>query len=251
MDDEIKDGNTNETEGNRTEGNGPGMLDVHAPHGKIHGMGEFFLHILTITVGLLIATQIESCMEWRHHVHLAEDARTSLRQEIVRNLADMKDAQAGEMKWREEVDNDLKTLHGIQDHPDDPDAQHASLSVNFHAIDLRDTAWRTAQTTGALAYMPYEEAQRYSEIYQSQEQFLATQERPREDTAYAIGLIARFNWNDKKKITADQAGQMAERVGQMKLHIVTGDLMLKKSIEKADAFLQGRPSKEDFTENIK
>jgi hypothetical protein len=244
MDDEVKDGK--ETEGNRSE-----MLDVHAPHSKIHGMGEFFLHILTITVGLLIATQIESCMEWRHHVHLAEDARTSLHEEIVRNLADMKDAQTGEMNWRKEVDTDLKTMRGIEDHPNDPAAQHASLAINFHAIDLRDTAWTTAQTTGALAYMPYEEAQRYSEIYRSQEQFLATQEKPREDTAYALGLIARFNWNDKNKITADQAGQMSERLGQMKLHIVTGDLMLKKSIEKADAFLQGRAAKEDFTENIK
>ena len=190
-------------------------------------------------------------MEWRHHVHLAEDARTSLHQEIVRNLADMKDARTGEMKWREEVDTDLKTLHIIQDHPDDPDAQHGNLAVNFHAIDLRDTAWTTAQTTGALAFMPYEEAQRYSEIYRSQDQFLATQEKPREDTAYALGLIARFNWNDKKRITVDQAGQMAERLGQMKLHVVTGDLMLQKSIEKADAFLQNRPAKDDFTENIK
>lgn len=226
------------------------MLDVHAPHSRIHGFGEFFLHILTITVGLLIATQIESCMEWRNHVHLAEDARTSLHEEIVRNLADMKDAQGGVMKWRQEVDEDLKTLRRIQDRPNDADAQHGKLAVNFRAIDLRDTAWRTAQTTGALAYMPYEEARRYSEIYHSQDQFLAAQEKPRDDTAYALGLILRFNWNDKKNITADQAAQMAERLGQMKLHIVTGDLLLKKSIEKADAFLKNRAARDDFTENM-
>jgi hypothetical protein len=227
------------------------MLDVHAPHSKIHGYGEFFLHLFTITVGLLIATQIESCMEWRHHVHLAEDARTSLHQEIVRNLADMKEAQSGQMKWRQEVEDDLRALSRIQDHPNDPGAQHAKLAFNFHSIDLRDTAWRTAQTTGALAYMPYEEAQRYSEIYRTQDQFLASQEKPREDVAYLVGLLTRFNWNDKTKITVDQAGQMAERLGQMKLHIVTGDLLLKKSIEKADAFVQNRVAREDFTENIK
>ncbi|MGA9585521.1 MAG: hypothetical protein WBQ95_09350 [Terracidiphilus sp.] len=226
------------------------MLDVHAPHSKIHGFGEFFLHLLTITVGLLIATQIESCMEWRHHVHLAEDAQTSLHQEIVRNLADMKDAESGESKWRQEVDDNLKALRRIQDHPDDPEAQHAKLAFNFHSIDLRDTAWRTAQSTGALAYMPYEEALRYSEIYWAEGQFVATQEQPKEDVASLIGLLARFNWNDKTKITVDQAGQMAERLGQMKLHIVTRDLLLKKSIEKADAFLQNRPAKEDFTVNI-
>jgi hypothetical protein len=41
------------------------MLDVHLPH-KLHGFGEFLLHLFTISVGLLIATQIESCVEWRH-----------------------------------------------------------------------------------------------------------------------------------------------------------------------------------------
>jgi hypothetical protein len=125
------------------------------------------------------------------------------------------------------------------------------MAVNFYAIDLRDTAWRTAQTTGAMAYMPYDEAQRYSEIYGAQDDFISTQEKPREDVAYLVGLITRFNWNDKNKITADQAAQMEERLGQMKLHIVTADLLLKKSIEKADAFLQSRPARDDFTENIK
>ena len=62
------------------------MLDVHAPHIKLHGFGEFLVHLLTITVGLLIATQIESCVEWRHHVHVAREAREALREEIELNL---------------------------------------------------------------------------------------------------------------------------------------------------------------------
>ncbi len=44
------------------------MLDVHLPH-KLHGFWEFLLHLFTITVGLLIAVQIESFVEWRHHLH--------------------------------------------------------------------------------------------------------------------------------------------------------------------------------------
>jgi len=31
----------------------------------MHGFGEFLLHLFTITAGLLIAVQIESCVEWR------------------------------------------------------------------------------------------------------------------------------------------------------------------------------------------
>lgn len=226
------------------------MIDVHAPHKKIHGVGEFFIHLFTITVGLFIATQIESCVEWRHHVHLAENARTSLRAEIDHNLSDLKGAEAGVKKWREEVDNDLKAMNRIQENPTDPAAQKASMAINFHSIDLRDTAWRTAQATGALGYMPYDEAQRYAEIYQSQSELLEEQKLPEEDAAYMVGLLNRFNWSEKNRITADQASQMAERLGRMKLHIVTGDLLLQKSIERSDAFIENRKARDDFHESF-
>ena len=38
------------------------MLEVHPLHKRLHGAGEFFLHLVAITIGLLIATQIESCV---------------------------------------------------------------------------------------------------------------------------------------------------------------------------------------------
>jgi hypothetical protein len=57
-------------------------------------------------------------------------------------------------------------MQRIQSHPEDPAAQHASVALNFHSMTLRDTAWKTAEATGALAWMPYDEAQRYAEIYQ-------------------------------------------------------------------------------------
>jgi hypothetical protein len=37
------------------------MLDVHAPHKPMHQFKEILIHLLTITIGLLIATQIELC----------------------------------------------------------------------------------------------------------------------------------------------------------------------------------------------
>ena len=138
------------------------MLDIHLPHKSIRGFSEFLIHLFTITVGLLIAVQIESCVEWRHHLHLAEEARAALRAEIASNLKDLKDLQPGLKAWREQVDADLAAMRRIQDHPNDPAAQHASLTVNSSGITLDDTAWRTAQSTGALAYMPYEEAKRYA-----------------------------------------------------------------------------------------
>jgi hypothetical protein len=225
------------------------MLDVHAPHSKLHNSKEFFIHLFTITIGLLIATQIESCVEWRHHVHLAEEARESLRTEIQQNLGDLKAALPALDAWRKEIADDLKVVQNIQAHPNDPAAQHASLSVGAHGLALRNTAWKTAESTGALAYMPYDEARRYAQIYEAQQRLLRLQDPPAEDGARAMGLIASYG--DMKKITAEQARALADQFGQSAFHLAAGSAVLKENIEVNQGFLEGREPKGDFSESVK
>ncbi len=226
------------------------MFDIHLPHKSIHGIGEFFLHLFTITVGLLIAVQIESCVEWRHHVHLAEEARFSLRTEIEQNLKGLNEAQLGLKEWRKVIDDDLVAMQRIQDHPNDPKAQHTSLTVNFGGISLSDTAWKTAQSTGALAYMPYEEAERYATIYQAQAALLAMEDKPLDDAAAIQGLLSKFHWRGPRKITEEQASAMAEKLGQMRMHLLAGDLLMQAAIEKSSAFLENRKARDNFHENL-
>jgi hypothetical protein len=42
------------------------MLDVHPPHAPTHGWRDFFIHIATIVVGLLIAVGLEQTVEHFH-----------------------------------------------------------------------------------------------------------------------------------------------------------------------------------------
>ena len=228
------------------------MLEVHAPHKPLHGYWEFLLHLFTISVGLLIATQIESCVEWRHHVHLAEKARTEMRAEIEGNLRDLKKAQPGLKAWREAIDADLHAMQSIQEHPEDPQAQHASLSVSCSSFSLNDTAWRTAQSTGALAYMPYEEAERYSSIYQAQSALMGYEEKPADDVAGILGLISKYGVHSRpsSRITREQAGALAERFGQMRLHLLAGDLLLQREIEASEAFLENRKARATIAESL-
>jgi hypothetical protein len=229
------------------------MLDIHLPFKGIRGFSEFLIHLFTITVGLLIAVQIESFVEWRHHLHLAEEARVALRAEIEHNLKYLKDAQPGLKAWRERIDADYKAMQTIQNHPNDHKAQRAALSVDYGSITLSDTAWRTAQSTGALAYMPYEEAERYSSIYQAQATLMAFEDKPAEDVAGIIGLVARYNFHSSSssRLTVEQAGALAEKLGQMRVHLLGGDLLLRQCIEKSQAFLENRKPSENFTESLK
>lgn len=223
------------------------MIEVHLPR-KLHGFGEFLIHLFTITVGLLIAVQIESFVEWRHHLHLAEEARAALRAEIEHNLKDLKAVQPGLKAWRESIDDDLEVMQRIQDNPNDAKAQRAGLTVNSNGLTLRDTAWRTAQSTGALAYMPYEEAAHYSTIYQAQAALMAFEDKPSEDVVAIVGLINkyRFHSSPSSKLTAEQAGAIAEKLGEMRMHLADGATLLDMSTEISEAFLQNRKARESF-----
>jgi hypothetical protein len=44
------------------------MLDVPAPHQSVHTWKDFFVHIATISVGLIIAIS-EQTVEYVHHLH--------------------------------------------------------------------------------------------------------------------------------------------------------------------------------------
>jgi len=224
------------------------MLEVHLLHKGIRGFSEFLLHLFTITVGLLIAVQIESFVEWRHHLHVAEEARVALRQEIENNLKDFKQMKPGLKMWREEIDTDLAALQRIQEHPNDPKAQHVTMTISFSSVTQPDTAWKTAQMTGALAYMPYEEAERYSGIYQAQAVLLALQNKPMEDVAAINGLIAKYHWHHSGKITAEQASQMAEILGQMRQYLAVGNSLLEVCIDQNQSFLENRKPQNNFTE---
>ena len=45
------------------------MLDVHPPHAPTHTWKDFFIHIATIVIGLLIAVGLEQTVEAIHRQH--------------------------------------------------------------------------------------------------------------------------------------------------------------------------------------
>jgi hypothetical protein len=51
------------------------MLDVHPPHAPTHTWRDFFIHIATIVIGLLIAVGLEQAVEGIHHKHQRQELR--------------------------------------------------------------------------------------------------------------------------------------------------------------------------------
>jgi len=212
---------------------------VHAPHHSIEGWRDFFIHLITISVGLLIAVGIEGCVELHREHKLVREARETMREEIQHNSDKMKEAVVTLDKQMETMKKNIAVLTRIQENPKDKAAQDAQINADFSIIGLRETAWKTAQTTGALSYMPYAEAQRYSDVYGAQKELLDQQNKILDDEAEFIGLMAKTNFGHKD-ITVEQASLALERFGVWQAHLAYVDLMAKVTAQTDQAFLEGK-----------
>src|SRR5580704_13663222 len=117
------------------------MLEVHAPHEKIHGFKDFLVHLLTITIGLLIALSLEGCVEWRHHRHLVHVAEAGLHDEIRQNAQSVGLLRQQIKDENKRLDEDLTTLIETRKSPATP---HQELQFMFDMQTFDDVRWKTA-----------------------------------------------------------------------------------------------------------
>src|ERR1700679_1618802 len=117
------------------------MLDVHPPHEKMHGFKDFLLHLLTITIGLLIALGLEGYAEHWKQKELKKDADTKLRQEIRDNaqeIALVHKATASEQANLRTIIEFMSARKKNQPY----DARQ--IRLDFTAGDLNSASWKTA-----------------------------------------------------------------------------------------------------------
>jgi hypothetical protein len=225
------------------------MLDVHPPHKAIHGTGEFFLHLFTITVGLLIAVGIEGAVERHEHHRLSEDARETMTAEIRRNLANTNDLLQNVEEQQKRMRGNLAMLEKIQLNPSGPEADNANIDASFGSVGLESTAWRTAQATGALSYMPYEQAKRFSEIYTQAQGLESAQDVVAEDEAQLLGVLRRYPMLHGR-MSKDAADAMAQRFGIWQGHLLSIHVAARVLQEEEKAFLEGREPKHQLSEKL-
>jgi hypothetical protein len=144
------------------------MLDVHPPHEKVHGIGDFFLHLFILTIGLLIALALEGLVEHIHHNHQREEAEANLRQEIRDNqkrLTAVHTSIAGEQA------NLVRAMQFLEAREANQPYDIKGMSLAFEIFPISDASWRTATATGVLVYMNYDHVQKYAAAYHMQDEF--------------------------------------------------------------------------------
>jgi len=163
------------------------MLDVHAPEHRLGGVRDFAIHLLTITVGLLIALGLENAAEAMHHRHLRREADAMIRQEITANGNKI---EKSEPEFQAEVAAMGRVLQALESLSQGKPGELAEKDFVFHQAPMQDSAWRTAASTGALSYMDYEQVERFSEAYKEQDQLEAMEKQTLEDYLQLMPILS-------------------------------------------------------------
>ena len=152
------------------------MLDVHPPHEAAHSWRDFFIHIATICVGLLIAVGLEQTVEAIHRSHQRHTLEVELHQEALQNQR----IAAGDLRWMNVQLNWLLDLKATVDAVRHSNGRHKAIPPRVPALpidglkdrDLLMTAWRTAEQSAKVELLPHDEALLYSKSYSMAEQAL-------------------------------------------------------------------------------
>ena len=185
------------------------MLDVHAPEHGIHGVRDFFIHLLTITVGLFIALTLEAGVEALHHRHERKEAEAMIRQEIMDNREKI---QQNAARIKTEIAGMTKVLLALEAlSTGQPPVMPEEKDLAFGEGPIRDSAWRTASSTGVLNYMDYAVVERFSEAHKEQDQLEAMQQQTLDDYLQLVAVLAPRGGGKTSPETAKEALPYARR----------------------------------------
>jgi len=140
-------------------------LDIHPPHGPIRSWKDFTLHLLTITIGLLIALALEAAVQSLHHRHMVKEARVNLRREIAENHTLYAENLRSLQNRLVQLDQDIDQLRDLRA---GKTPEHFELQWSFNWSSYPDSAWKSARDSGAIGYMQPEVIKKYSELYGQQ-----------------------------------------------------------------------------------
>jgi len=142
------------------------MLDVHPPRHAPNGWRDFFVHIATIVIGLLIAIGLEQTVEAIHHRRQVAETREALAAEREDNRRRFVDATAHFRRETVRFQNDLRVYLYLQQHPGAPvSAWPAKVDYHNYILATVSAAWSTAQLSNVLPLMPVKEVRELEGLY--------------------------------------------------------------------------------------
>jgi hypothetical protein len=179
------------------------MLDVHPPHESIHSWRDFFIHIATIVVGLLIAIGLEQSVEYVHHRNEVKETREALRKEHERNAIISKFALKEYLRVSATLQTNLSIFLYLQQHPGAaPEQWPGKLNWSRWSVGPDEAAWETAQKSTVLSYMSQAEVRSQTDYYRRMQSIHTSQAEF--SNAVELAQAVRIREPDPSRMTPDQ-----------------------------------------------
>lgn len=136
---------------------------------------------------MLIALLINGLVEWNNNRELVDQARATIRREVEANLEELAGFPDNIKRSTSELENAMRFADDLLNKGK---TDIHNLRLNFNLATLNASGWQTAERTGALAHMDYDEVQKYSELYAMQQLFDEQQRKAVDLVATASALVA-------------------------------------------------------------
>src|SRR5215472_6958684 len=127
-------------------------MEVHPPEHPIFTWKQFFIHMTTVCLGLLIALGLEQGVEALHRHHQRHQLEADLRAEGIRNLHNAivaLESSDRTARWQSQQAQELDR----------------AAAQGKHFSRPSDAVWTVAQSSTTLNLLPRSEAERYAHHY--------------------------------------------------------------------------------------
>jgi hypothetical protein len=139
------------------------MLDVHPPTHPTHSWRDFFIHIATIVIGLLIAVALEQTVELFHHRHQLNEVHAQLAEEREVDRRILSYNKVMDQQIEAELNTDIALLQHRAAGDKAPLA--GKLHYAWFGIALHDGAWQSAKQSAVTGLMSEDDLVIYSYRY--------------------------------------------------------------------------------------
>jgi len=193
---------------------------------------DYAFQFITVTAGVLIALMIDGLVDWKSNRDLVAEAHAAIRREIADNLKELEGLPKVIESANADVDNSLKFAGDLLS---SGKTDVHSLSLNFNLASLNQSSWQSAERTGALSHMTYDEVRGYAELYALQELF-STQQRKAVDLV--TSSIAIMSGGDPTKAPKDDLARFRQQLLLLKSNIDVTNQLGQQLIAAYRKFLQ-------------
>jgi hypothetical protein len=196
------------------------MLDVHPPHHAANSWRDFFIHIITIVIGLLIAVGLEQTVELIHHRHQRHQLQEDLHNEAEQNLQVIdRDLKMQELEpW---FDQAMKAVspsgqNQIQITLPRPPCLPGSVgTAEFRYFAPSQAVWATAKEGNLVSLLPVEQSRMQARLAHNYDLLGAARDQVFSGCQTIVAMHQRFAQPSSNRSTPElwtMSPEQAERL---------------------------------------